>query len=116
MRKHFAHPIISDLSCLDGNPFSPSVFKRELVLGLSFEFASPFRRGLNERIFLKTSWGEVNLASRDLDGPSGFIDFSNHPIPAGKAKICLRAQTSDLRCTRTIIWVSGDRVPQESIF
>lgn len=116
MAKYFATPIVCDLSSKKGDSLGTSVFKRQYLVGVSFEFADDYDKTINERILIKTSLGDVPIVARNLDGRSGFVDYTGTPLPIGKSRLKLLCSAHQgVRRARAIAWVAGARNSIESM-
>jgi len=109
-----SRPLLVDIACRDGDPFSTCKHKFACLTAIRWEFDSPFEAGCEDQIVMKNQLGSFILASRALEGRSG-LDLSASPYPAGKLKIMLKSRASGTRRARVILWANGEWVTWESI-
>ena len=97
-----SRPLLVDVACRDGDPFSTCKHKFAYLTSISWEFDSPFEAGCEDQIVMKNQLGSFILASRALEGRSGHLDLSAAPYPAGKLKIMLKSRSGGTRCGRMV--------------
>ena len=112
---HDSRPIIADVACKNGDPYSTCQNKFERLVGISWEFDAPYEEGCNDRITIKNQLGYYGLVTRELDGKRGFIDLSAAPLNAGKMKVLTTSSAGGFRRARVVLWVEGERIDFESI-
>ena len=110
-----SRPLLVDVACRDGDPFSACKHKFAYLTAISWEFDSPFEAGCEDQIVMKNQLGSFILASRALEGRAGHLDLSASPYPAGKLKIMLKSRAGGTRRARVILWADGERVTWESM-
>ena len=110
-----SRPLLVDVACRDGDPFSTCKHKFAYLTAISWEFDSPCEAGCEDQIVMKNQLGSFILASRALEGRSGHLDLSAAPYPAGKLKIMLKSRAGGTRRAQVILWADGERVTWESM-
>ena len=110
-----SRPLLVNIACRDGDPFSTCKHKFAYLTAISWEFDSPFEAVCEDQIVMKNQLGSFILASRALEGHAGHLDFSAAPYPAGKLKIMLKSRAGGTRRARVILWADGERVTWESM-
>ena len=111
---NFDRPIICDLTCRDGEVLSSSVFKVEYITGIKWSFDYPYESDAQDRVVLAGGKDVQTLVDRSIHGRTGFQDYSDDPLDAGKSRLLLKTKSMELCRTRVIVYVSGERRDVES--
>ena len=61
-----SRPLLVDIACRDGDPFSTCKHKFAYLTAISWEFDSPFEAGCEDQIVMKNQLGSFILATEGL--------------------------------------------------